>query len=51
MKLIGMIVNETTPKISQGEICFTTRGSDCHRGGGIVIVISKDNRPPDGEEE
>ena len=50
MKLIGMIVNETTPKISQGDICFTTRGSDCHRGGGIVIVISKDNGCSDGKD-
>ena len=42
MKLIGMIVNETTPKISTDEICFTTRGSDSHRGGGIVLIISKE---------
>ena len=49
MKLIGMIVNETTPKISQGSICFTTKGSDSHRGGGIVLVLSKDNGAVDGE--
>ena len=49
MELIGMIVNETTPKVSQGSICFTTKGSDSHRGGGIVIVISKEDRSPNGE--
>ena len=40
-KVIGMIVNETTPKISLGEVCFTTRGSDSHRGGAIVVFIER----------
>lgn len=42
MHLIRMIVNETTPKTSLDEICFTTRGSDSHRGGAIVVFIEKE---------
>lgn len=49
MKVIGMIVNETTPKFSLGEVCFTTKGSDSHRGGGIAIVISRGDGNADGK--
>lgn len=42
MNVIGMIVNETTPKVSLGEVCFTTRGNDSHRGGAIVVFIEKE---------
>lgn len=34
MELIGMMLNETTPKMSMGQIAFTMKGSDSHRGGG-----------------
>ena len=49
MKLIGMIADHPTPKITMDEICFTILGSDCHRGGCMTVVISKDNGAADGE--
>lgn len=50
-KLIGIINNETTPKFSTGKICFTTRESDSHRGGGIVVVLSGDNKKHNEEQK
>ena len=32
-EVIGMILNETTPKMSMEQIAFTMKGSDSHRGG------------------
>lgn len=50
MKLLGIIVDHTTPKITTDEICFTIAGTDNHRGGCMTIVISEDNRKPDGKQ-
>ena len=33
MKVIGVVKNETTPKVTTGEVMFTITGSDSHRGG------------------
>lgn len=33
MKLMGIIKNETTPKVCTDETMFTITQSDCHRGG------------------
>lgn len=39
MKVIGVVKNETTPKVTTGEVMFTITGSDSHRGGGTVWCI------------
>ena len=41
MKLIGVVKNEITPKITTGETMFTITGSDSHRGGGYCVVYRK----------
>lgn len=38
MKLMGIIKNETTPKVCTDGIMFTITQSDCHRGGGYCVV-------------
>lgn len=43
MKLIGIIKNETTPKVCTDETMFTITQSDCHRGGGFCVVYSIGN--------
>ena len=41
MEVLGIIKNETTPKITTGETMFTITGSDCHRGGGTQLSYQK----------
>ena len=36
---VGIIKNETTPKICTEETCYALSSSDCNRGGGMAIVI------------
>lgn len=48
MKLIGMINDHTTPKINMGGIAYTMESRDYK--GVMVVVISKEDRPLDGEE-
>lgn len=38
MKLIGVVKNEITPKVTTGETMFTITGSDSHRGGVLCGV-------------
>lgn len=47
MRLIGMIADGTTLKISEGGAAFTLLSRDYK--GAMVVVISEDNRKPDGE--
>lgn len=47
MKLIGIINDHTTPKISVGDIAYTMESRDYK--GVMVVVISKDNGAVDGE--
>ena len=32
-KVIGIVKNETTPKVTEDEVMFTLSSSDSHRGG------------------
>ena len=41
MKVMGIIKNETTPKVTTGETMFTVTGSDYKRGGGYCLVYRK----------
>lgn len=50
MKLLGIIADHTTPKITTTGISFTIAGTDNHRGGCITVVLSKDNKKPNGEK-
>lgn len=47
MELIGMINDHTTPKISVGSIAYTMESRDYK--GVMVVVISKEDWPPNGE--
>ena len=47
-KLLGMIADHPTPKISEGEIAFTQNSRDYK--GVMVVVLSEDNRPADGKQ-
>ena len=49
MKLEGILLNEMTPQVNMNEIAFTMKASDCHRGGGMVVVLTEDE--PTAEEE
>ena len=47
MKVIGMIADHPTPKISRGGVCYTLNSRDYK--GVMIIVISGDNGKPDGK--
>ena len=47
--VIGIVKNETTPKVTEDEVMFTLSSSDSHRGGGMAVFISKEK--PDGERD
>ena len=57
MRVIGIVKNETTPKIRTDETMFTLTSSGSHRGGGMAVVIrterendiSESDRQPNGE--
>lgn len=43
MKMIGMIADHPTPKISEGGVAFTLRNRD-YKGVMIVVVSESDRR-------
>lgn len=43
-----MIADHPTPKISEGGVAYTLNGRDYK--GVMLIVVSEDNRPFDGEQ-
>lgn len=45
-EVLGVIADHTTPKVMTDEVCFTIHVY----GGGMVVVISKDNRTTDGKQ-
>ena len=47
MKLIGIINDHTTPKISIGDIAYTMESRDYK--GVMIVVISESDRSADGE--
>lgn len=47
MKLIGMINDHTTPKISVGGIAYTMESRDYK--GVMAVVVSTEDRSPNGE--
>lgn len=48
MKLIGMIADHTTPKISRGGCMYTLNSRDYK--GVMIVVLSKSDGPSDGEQ-
>lgn len=48
MKLIGMIADHPTPKISEGGAAFTQNSRDYK--GVMIVVLSESDRPSDGEQ-
>ena len=48
MKLIGMIADHPTPKISQGGVAFTQNSRDYK--GVMIVVLSESDRSFDGEQ-
>lgn len=48
MKYIGMIADHPTPKFSRGGAAYTLNSRDYK--GVMVVVISKGDRPIDGEQ-
>lgn len=48
LKLIGIIADHPTPKISEGGIAYTLNSRDYK--GVMLVVVSKDNGNADGEQ-
>ena len=48
MKLIGLIADHPTPKISQGGVAFTQNSRDYK--GVMIVVLSESDRSFDGEQ-
>ena len=49
MRLLGIIADHTTPKVTEGGVSFTLNQRDYK--GVIIVVISEDNRKPDDNGE
>jgi hypothetical protein len=48
LKLLGMIADHPTPKISMWGVSYTINSRDYK--GAMIVVVSEDNRNIDGEQ-